>query len=234
MEFGIEQGIEMAKKKIESPDVQNMIDLSLGLTEGQLIKKGKVGKSGVFQDPSKDKETFDKVLNFTVSGDIGDFLNLTWDEIKQYFASIPGSTAFVRNLRLLDEEATRTIQPNAKATLRLHHTRLKAIYLERWGAKPSEDAPIPDAPTSSDADFQIWLAQLTQLLSPYLQVKGTNPINYHKQWNRQAAPPLGGAMHPIQKNHIADLKKKVQNFITISKNKRDPRIDNYLRSFTLP
>ncbi len=41
MEFGIEQGIEMAKKKTESPDVQNMIDLSLGLTNRQLNRRGK-------------------------------------------------------------------------------------------------------------------------------------------------------------------------------------------------
>ncbi len=41
MEFGIEQGIEMAKKKTESPDVQHMIDLSLGLTEAQLTKGAK-------------------------------------------------------------------------------------------------------------------------------------------------------------------------------------------------
>ncbi len=42
MEFGIEQGIELAKKKTESPDVQSMIDLSLGLTEQQLRKRGSV------------------------------------------------------------------------------------------------------------------------------------------------------------------------------------------------
>ncbi len=38
LEFGIEQGIEMAKKKTESPDVQYMIDLSLGLTPDQITR----------------------------------------------------------------------------------------------------------------------------------------------------------------------------------------------------
>jgi len=38
MEFGIEQGIELAKKKTESPEVQHMIDLSLGLTNEQIRK----------------------------------------------------------------------------------------------------------------------------------------------------------------------------------------------------
>ncbi len=85
MEFGIEQGIEMAKKKTESPDVQDMIDLSLGLTNRQLNKRG---KSQQFQDPIKDEEDFSsKIEDAPFKG--GDFLNLSHDEILAVFNAAP-------------------------------------------------------------------------------------------------------------------------------------------------
>ncbi len=85
MEFGIEQGIELAKKKTESPDVQNMIDLNLGLTEGQLRKKGRSGKSEQFQDPIKEEEIFEDVIDFQPTGDLGDFHNMSNSEIQKFF-----------------------------------------------------------------------------------------------------------------------------------------------------
>ncbi len=44
MEFGISQGIEMAKKKTESTEVQHLISLNLGITEEQLKRKHKFDK----------------------------------------------------------------------------------------------------------------------------------------------------------------------------------------------
>jgi len=44
MEFGIAQGIDIAKKKTESPEVQNLINLDLGITDEQLKRKHKFDK----------------------------------------------------------------------------------------------------------------------------------------------------------------------------------------------
>ncbi len=83
MEFGIEQGIEMAKKKTESPEVQDMIDLSLGLTERQLNKRGKAQQ---FQDPIKEEDPLDKVKEFKKTGD---FQGMSHSEILQIFRDVP-------------------------------------------------------------------------------------------------------------------------------------------------
>jgi len=105
MEFGIEQGIEMAKKKTESPDVQNMIDLNLGLTSRQLNKRG---KSAQFQDPITAKETFRDVKEFIVTGDIGDFHNQTNSQIIIFFKEFTKREPFDAAFKLLQAEKGNT------------------------------------------------------------------------------------------------------------------------------
>ncbi len=83
MEFGIEQGIEMAKKKTESPDVQDMIDLSLGITPRQLNKRGKAQQ---FQDPVKDKLDTGRVESFKKTGD---FEGMGHSKILDLFKNAP-------------------------------------------------------------------------------------------------------------------------------------------------
>ncbi len=41
-------------------------------------------------------------------------------------------------------------------------------------------------------------------------------------------------MDKMHKARIKDLFKKLQNFITISKNSKDPRIIKYLKGFKIP
>ncbi len=92
MEFGIQQGIEMAKKKTESPDVQHMIDLNLGLTEGQLQKKGKVGKSGAFQDTITESEEEAESISENVANKhlpSGDFEGMSHAQIIKLFETAP-------------------------------------------------------------------------------------------------------------------------------------------------
>ncbi len=101
LEFGIEQGIEMAKKKTESQDVQDMIDLNLGLTNRQLNKRG---KAQLFQDPIKSEETFQDVVDFEVTGDVGDFHNQTNAQITKFFKQFKNRNEFDNAFRLLLKE----------------------------------------------------------------------------------------------------------------------------------
>ncbi len=104
MEFGIEQGIEMAKKKVESPDVQNMIDSSLGLTDRQLNLRGKAAQ---FQDPLKDEETFQDVIDFQESN-LGDFQGQTNAEIWKFFDAFTKREPFDAAFKLLKKEKGNT------------------------------------------------------------------------------------------------------------------------------
>ncbi len=104
MEFGIEQGIEMAKKKTESPDVQNMIDLSLGITDRQLNKRGKAQQ---FQDPVKDTDKFQKVQDF-FEKNLGDFQGQTNTEIKDFFKQFKLREPFDSAFKLLQKEKGNT------------------------------------------------------------------------------------------------------------------------------
>ncbi len=105
MEFGIEQGIEMAKKKTESPDVQNMIDSSLGLTNRQLNLRG---KSAQFQDPIKDEEVFTDVEEFKFTGDAGDFHNQSNLIITKFFKKFTRREPFDNAFKLLVKEKGNT------------------------------------------------------------------------------------------------------------------------------
>ncbi len=100
MEFGIEQGIEMAKKKTESPDVQHMIDLNLGLTEGQVQKRGKAAQ---FQDPVQEaRETKEdiktRVKKFKKGGD---FIGMSQEDILDFFSRFTLRTEFDIAFKLL-------------------------------------------------------------------------------------------------------------------------------------
>ncbi len=105
MEFGIEQGIELAKKKTESQDVQDMIDLNLGLSDRQINKRG---KSFQFQDPITDKPTFPDVEDFTVIGDIGDFAHQTNIQITEFFKKFKIRGNFDQAFKLLVREKGNT------------------------------------------------------------------------------------------------------------------------------
>ncbi len=100
MEFGIEQGIEMAKKKTESQDVQDMIDLDLGLTNRQLNKRGKAAQ---FQDPIKDEETFQDVIEFHEEN-LGDFEGMTNAAIIKFFEQFKKREPFDTAFKLLQKE----------------------------------------------------------------------------------------------------------------------------------
>ncbi len=105
MEFGIEQGIEMAKKKTESPDVQDMIDLSLGLTPAQLNKRGKAQQ---FQDPLKSAPgPFTKVGEF-FEKNLGDFQGQTNREIQTFFKNFTKREPFDIAFKLLVKEKGNT------------------------------------------------------------------------------------------------------------------------------
>ncbi len=104
MEFGIEQGIEMAKKKTESTDVQDMIDLDLGLTNRQLNLRGKATQ---FQDPIKDKPEFKKVKEF-FEKELGDFQGQSNKEIRVYFKQFTKREPFDTAFKLLVKEKGNT------------------------------------------------------------------------------------------------------------------------------
>ncbi len=105
MEFGIEQGIEMAKKKTESQDVQDMIDLNLGLSNRQINKRGKAFQ---FQDPITDEETFQDVVDFEITGDVGDFHNQTNAQITKFFKQFKTRFNFDPAFQLLLKEKGNT------------------------------------------------------------------------------------------------------------------------------
>ncbi len=104
MEFGIEQGIEMAKKKTESQDVQDMIDLNLGITDRQLNKRGKAQQ---FQDPLKDAPTFPKVKKF-FEKNLGDFQGQSNAEIIKFFKEFTKREQFDNAFNLLQKEKGNT------------------------------------------------------------------------------------------------------------------------------
>ncbi len=89
MEFGIEQGIELAKKKTESQDVQDMIDLNLGLSDRQVKKRG---KSQQFQDTIKESEEEAKEISENVKKKhlpAGDFEGMSHAQIIKLFETAP-------------------------------------------------------------------------------------------------------------------------------------------------
>ncbi len=104
MEFGIEQGIEMAKKKVESPDVQNMIDSSLGLTSRQLNLRGKAQQ---FQDPLKEDKGFPEVKDF-FEKNLGDFQGQSNATITKFFKNFKNREPFDNAFKLLQKEKGNT------------------------------------------------------------------------------------------------------------------------------
>ncbi len=121
MEFGIEQGIEMAKKKTESPDVQHMIDLDLGLTQGQLRRKGRTGKSDTFtEDPTKDVTDTSKVKNLKFPND---FQGMTESQILDLFKTAPRLELNTLLGLLGKEKGTR--HPTYIRARKIHDERIK-------------------------------------------------------------------------------------------------------------
>ncbi len=165
MEFGIEQGIEMAKKKTESPDVQNMIDLSLGLTEGQLKKKGKVGKSETFQDPIKDKDEFPKVKDF-FEKDLGDFEGETNREIEIFFKQFTLREPFDNAFKLLLKDKGNT-------------TFTQQIWLLRPPAPNVKDAIDKAAPKGSVVnEIARLFHDVVAMLNVLKKIKKSNPAKF--------------------------------------------------------
>ncbi len=64
MEFGISQGIEMAKKKTESPEVQRLINLNLGITEEQLRRRHSTGTETKAQKQQRELEESAQIPGF--------------------------------------------------------------------------------------------------------------------------------------------------------------------------
>ncbi len=121
MEFGIEQGIEMAKKKTESQDVQDMIDLDLGLTNRQLNKRGKATQ---FQDPLKDKPIFKEVRKFHEEN-LGDFQGQTNAQIISFFTEFTKREPFDNAFKLLQKE-----KGNTTFTQQVWRLRPKAVNVQ--------------------------------------------------------------------------------------------------------
>jgi len=107
LEFGIEQGIEMAKKKTESPDVQDMIDLNLGLTNRQLKLRGKaavIGTGGNLLDEIQaEKDLISNVQAFS-EPNLGDFQMMSTIQILNFFKKFKTRFEFDPPFSLLAKE----------------------------------------------------------------------------------------------------------------------------------
>ncbi len=84
-----------------------MIELNLGLTEGQLRKSGRVGKSGAFQDTIADKATFPDVTDF-FEKNLGDFQGQTNAQITTFFKKFTKREPFDNAFKLLQKEKGNT------------------------------------------------------------------------------------------------------------------------------
>ncbi len=124
LEFGVAQGIEMAKKKTESPEVVDLINLSLGISDEQLRRRGKAQQ---FQDPIKDKPRFEDVRDFKVTGDVGDFHNMTNAAITTFFKQFKRREPFDTAFKLLQAEKGNT-----------------SFTRQIWATRPAA-ADVPDA-----------------------------------------------------------------------------------------
>ncbi len=144
MEFGIEQGIEMAKKKTASPEVQNMIDLSLGLTEAQLNKRGKAtsfsqGGPESSLTPQQELEQSKQKEGFaTPSHDVGEKNIMA----KNYPDTTQGNADLYKIMNFGSDFGKRNTAQK-KALIALYSERLKLGRFERLTTKEALDKFSP-------------------------------------------------------------------------------------------
>ncbi len=204
MEFGIEQGIEMAKKKTESQDVQDMIDLNLGLTSRQLNKRG---KSVQFQDPLKDAPDVSlKVKKFKLGGD---FLGLSHTQILAVFNQAPHSELLILESLFLKEGHDAIINLKVKKLV-------KALLISK---KPPEIQSVTpeDVKSLTPKSFQV---QAT-LLANIAMFRQWSVAKHNKKFGTKIINDTNGRKHAFNlgKSLLKDAIKKYQNWLTLQKNK---------------
>ncbi len=184
LEFGIEQGIEMAKKKTESPAVQNMIALNLGLTDEQLKQRGRFNQgTQEQQDLAKEQSDLEESQK-----DFPDFeSHPNHDEFwhKQIAKNYPNTNAGNRKLwNVMNVDNGVFNKANTK-----QRAEFSYLYKKRKKANPSlfksfdkpdiQGAIDKDAPLGSDVNKIASLFALVQAFINALK-SGSSQFNISK------------------------------------------------------
>ncbi len=219
MEFGIDQGIEMAKKKTESPLVQNLINLSLGISDTQISLHQAVfkaaaeiifGITGIKGDTTT--ETDWNTFNTKI-------LNKTADFYTRNFTSAEMQT-------ILDDYLTRNPKPKAVIIKIMQDAILEKSREEHAEEKEKEIVPPPiieNENPKETAAFNEWMNGFTALFQKY---KG-NLAQITKIKNLLLASPKHTIFvkNLVQARNVAkDTLKKMQNYTSLGRNSQNFRI----------
>ncbi len=225
MEFGISQGIDMAKKKTESPEVINLINTDLGITDEQIrrISRGlTVGADSGSQLKEEEEVTSTAQWDaFNTS-----VLDKTHDIYTRNFTANQIQT-------VINDYKTRN--PNKKAVIiqRMNDRRDEVANI----ANLTDYIPGPE-PTGKDEQKRDWDAVLLSYFSPWTQslTLYTKKLSLVSQYQSQRTPSkkfLDKLKRDAQtqKNLTLDLFKKMTNWLTLQRNNpiTRPWADSVLR-----
>ncbi len=219
MEFGIDQGIAMAKKKTESPEVLDLINLALGISDTQISLHQAVfkaaaeiifGITGIKQDTTT-KEDWDR-MNTNI-------LNRTDDFFTRNFTSAEMQT-------ILDDYKKRN--PNPKAVIiKIMQDAILEKSREEHQQEQDKDIIPPETfenPNPKETEeFNQWMNGFTALFQKYkLNLAQITKI---KKLLRPSPTHTIFLKNLIQARNVAkDTLKKMQNYASIGRNSLNPRI----------
>ncbi len=222
MEFGIDQGIEMAKKKTESPVIQHLINTDLGITEEQLARRHILGGQQDAAEKARQQlllDQFEKGFEFDKLEDKVAFLirNFTRAEIRAWKLEI--------------DDGTSTMPAYSQLVI-------NSAWAQLNDSRAPENQPEPVAPINIDnqpgqLEFKDWLSKITTLMSELLKRKAMNIITYVKTYtNIVLINDTAGRVRAttIKKNSVADFRKKMLNILVQAKNSGNSQIVNYAKS----
>ncbi len=218
MEFGIEQGIEMAKKKTESPAVQSMIALNLGLTDEQIRRRGRGAGSNFNTGQSTDVSQVVEA-DLKPQGDIGDFKGLTFPEIKTLFQKMDRND-HAKSLVLLSREFGDN-HLIVRLMTTLYRTKFPATttQLRAGTAQVRIDRFTTDKPTViariKQLKAQITVQQ-TSITRFQVRLRG---LHHHVRSSK--AGKIGQMQVQLRtfKSLLADAEKKLLNINTLARNR---------------
>ncbi len=209
MEFGIEQGIEMAKKKTESPAVQSMIDLSLGLTDRQIRRRGRGASNAATQltDVTEVEE-----FEAKPQGDVGDFEGLSYTQVFQLLNKMD-KIDFGKSLVLLEKENRNTNEMKL----------FLALYRKKFPASQNVAGTEKVIITRFTTDKNLVIKRIAQIRAQ-MQIQLTAIRRGISQHYRSNAAKVR-VMNPLYltqrklKSDLLDALKKLKNIETLERNR---------------
>ncbi len=216
LEFGISQGIEMAKKKTESPEVQNLINLSLGLTDEQIRRRHLTTSQQVTGTPEQIREA---ELIASPQPDFAPPAEI--DEIRQIKKNYPNTDIGNRQLWTIMERGNAFGRRNTK-----QKKALIEVYKQRRKEHPALFKSF-DNPDVESVITRTSSGQVKQIAAQFnfIQQLVNAMAQYKKRYGSRVTRPgnIGNNYRKIIKDFL--VKTKIFNALVQSQRRRELTID---------